>query len=731
MNKTSTLTFAFALLLVTSLTEVVARDYYVAKNGNDANPGTITQPYASINKGVDLYNAGDTIYVRAGTYSPTSGIYFYRSGSASAPITFRAYPGEIAVLDGSNMPNQTMLVDIECNYFIMQDFEIKNSKWNGISNYGACYTTIKNCKVHDCLFGGISVGKGDLTSTHDVTIDGCTVYNNCHMNDPHTINGGWPGALTVGGATNVTVKNCNVYKNQGEGIIFYLADKCRSSNNISHDNYGVNMYIDNATNCVIERNFLYTTGDATYYRGGNPSTGIQYANEVYNNINISANNTIVNNILVNNNYAFYYGNYGRGGGLKNVTFANNSIYLCRKEVFHVDSDSHSNTTFCNNISWQSSGGTQVVLPSTLAGMTFTHNLWYGGDIGAAWSNSDAYTDPKFVNAGGTSAADYKLQSGSPAHALGMTVSAVATDFFGTSRPATMDAGAAVYDAPATTPPVSTPTPPVSTPPTTTPPTTPTPTPINTAPAFNSVPSIFPNPAQVGDEIEFTAAATDAQNDTLTYAWQMGDGTVLYGASVSKTYSSAGTYTIVATVSDGKAYTTSTQTLTVSAASTPAPTPDPTPAPEPTPPSTPTPTPDAGVTFDVSAMAMNFNLAKANRDTMYIIGSVPLPENFSPLGASAVITVSSLQHTVMLNVRGQSTDRTFRLTAKMKKGKYLTNRASFVMQIKQANLFSPLKNDLGLEATNGRHFQTVALTMTIGGTLCTSRVEAGYIVVGVK
>ena len=46
-----------------------AATYYVATNGNDSNPGTQTQPFRSLTKGVNALKAGDTLYLRAGVYS--------------------------------------------------------------------------------------------------------------------------------------------------------------------------------------------------------------------------------------------------------------------------------------------------------------------------------------------------------------------------------------------------------------------------------------------------------------------------------------------------------------------------------------------------------------------------------------------------------------------------------------------------------------------------------------
>ena len=42
--------------------------YYVATSGSDANPGTLTQPWRTIQKAAATLQAGDAVYIRAGTY---------------------------------------------------------------------------------------------------------------------------------------------------------------------------------------------------------------------------------------------------------------------------------------------------------------------------------------------------------------------------------------------------------------------------------------------------------------------------------------------------------------------------------------------------------------------------------------------------------------------------------------------------------------------------------------
>ncbi|NLE33824.1 MAG: DUF1565 domain-containing protein, partial [Bacteroidales bacterium] len=49
-----------------------AQPYYVAATGSDSNSGTLTAPFKTITKAVSVVKAGETIYVRGGTYNLTA-----------------------------------------------------------------------------------------------------------------------------------------------------------------------------------------------------------------------------------------------------------------------------------------------------------------------------------------------------------------------------------------------------------------------------------------------------------------------------------------------------------------------------------------------------------------------------------------------------------------------------------------------------------------------------------
>ncbi|KAL4995147.1 hypothetical protein BDV10DRAFT_196937 [Aspergillus recurvatus] len=91
-------------VLAAVLPAVLAADIYVSPDGSDEAAGTIGAPLQSIQLAVDQATAGSTIYLRGGTYTPTSNIQITKSGTASAPYVLRAYEGESVIIDGEELP---------------------------------------------------------------------------------------------------------------------------------------------------------------------------------------------------------------------------------------------------------------------------------------------------------------------------------------------------------------------------------------------------------------------------------------------------------------------------------------------------------------------------------------------------------------------------------------------------------------------------------------------------
>lgn len=106
---------ALCLLLTGFSTPALCKIYYVATNGNDANAGAISTPFLTIQRAQTSAAAGDTVYIRGGTYVMTtaqiarySSIWAYvtllnKSGTSNNRIKYWNYPNEKPVFNYSGI----------------------------------------------------------------------------------------------------------------------------------------------------------------------------------------------------------------------------------------------------------------------------------------------------------------------------------------------------------------------------------------------------------------------------------------------------------------------------------------------------------------------------------------------------------------------------------------------------------------------------------------------------
>lgn len=145
--------------------------YYVAPDGDDAGPGTLAQPWRTIQQATDTMVAGDTVYIREGIYEEQ--VFTVRSGNpVDGHIVFSNYAGETPVIDGARVATGDNGFVIAHSFIKLLGLEICNWEENGIWTENAGSIEISDCKVHDVWYG---IGLAD--GTHDFALNRVEMYN--------------------------------------------------------------------------------------------------------------------------------------------------------------------------------------------------------------------------------------------------------------------------------------------------------------------------------------------------------------------------------------------------------------------------------------------------------------------------------------------------------------------------------------------------------------------------
>lgn len=425
---------------------VMAAVYYVAPTGDDAGSGSFEAPFRSVAQGLaSATSPGDTVLVRAGLYQPAAGLAMGFSGVPGQPITLAAYPGERPIRDGSLMPDSTPVLFLIARHLEVRGFEIRSGKTQGISAFGPGsvlnHVVIEDNVIHDCWLSGIYIGwSNPVDPPSDFLVRGNVIYRNALANEvpPRT---SWPFGVGAGISTRVALKDNQVFENFGEGIGFFLSSHCTVVDNVVRDSYSVNVYLDNATDCLVERNFAHSTGLVEFFRFDEPAAGVVIANESYPFANPSARNTIINNVLVDTGRGFRYGNYQEGGGLIDTLVANNTLVGASGALLEIDADTHAGSRITNNLFVQASSDPLTWVDEPLGGVSFDHNQWFGGSLETAViSPTDVFAQPLFVDSA-SGALGYRLLAASPGLDAGSSVIGVDVDYRGYPRAGDPELGA--------------------------------------------------------------------------------------------------------------------------------------------------------------------------------------------------------------------------------------------------------------------------------------------------
>jgi hypothetical protein len=170
----SLLAGAGASAVVTAGPAQAATVRYVATNGDDANPGTLARPYATIGKAMSVARPGDVVNVRGGVYRPTAATWFSTAGTPTARIVLRSHPRERAVIDAGEQPWGTDGLATGGSYLDIVGLEVRNASRIGINVWGGHHIRIMGNIVHGNRDAAIFVGYGQRGVARQVLIRATT-----------------------------------------------------------------------------------------------------------------------------------------------------------------------------------------------------------------------------------------------------------------------------------------------------------------------------------------------------------------------------------------------------------------------------------------------------------------------------------------------------------------------------------------------------------------------------
>jgi hypothetical protein len=380
--------------------------YYVSGAGSDANSGLSEgAAFQTIQTAANKTLPGDVVYVMNGVYTTCTGCVLLditRSGTATAWITYQAYPGHRPQISAG-------------------------AAWNAIEIHGgASYIAIKGFHLQG---NRLNVSLGQCTAEEQQPTAQTNPDPACNGNGI-TIDGRQDGSNKP---HHILIAGNEVYDFPGGGIGTAQADYVTVEDNFVHDNAWYSQYgnsgislweswnYDNGPtpHTIVRRNRVFNNRSLVPYGNtGQPTDGDGIIIDTSrNNQSISDNiGAYQGGFLVENNLSVNNG----GGGLltyqsDNITFLNNTVYGNGLVVKYADVfvNQSGSVNVWNNVVESAATGTAVNVYGS-ANVQFDYNVYWNGPVNGTAGPHDLTADPQF-NAPGSdpSSSDFHTLKSSP------------------------------------------------------------------------------------------------------------------------------------------------------------------------------------------------------------------------------------------------------------------------------------------------------------------------------
>ncbi|HEY5476652.1 MAG TPA: right-handed parallel beta-helix repeat-containing protein [Tepidiformaceae bacterium] len=200
-----------------------------------------------------------------------------------------------------------------------------------------------------------------------------------------------------------------MYDAWGEGIGIYATDGAAVYGNTIHDCFGINIYLSQARNVVVDRNYLYSLNDA-HNKSGWRATGITMATEpapsgLPNPTVMLQHITLTNNVMVGTGFGILYFyaafNIVPENTYQDLRISYNTIRAPQTTAILFQAVKNnsllpSGVVVSDNIIETGGTGPAVLLGSPSA-WSFVNNDWPGGVPTGAVEPGSFAADPRFVS----------------------------------------------------------------------------------------------------------------------------------------------------------------------------------------------------------------------------------------------------------------------------------------------------------------------------------------------
>lgn len=255
---------------------------YVSPLGSDSNNGSATSPFLTVQKALDTVQAGQTIYLRSGTYTGLN--TFKSSGTEGKYITIKNYPTEKPYLTATANTDGAIFALDGNDYIKIEGLEIgdfsSQQAYGILLNADENHIIIRNNNIHNIATtkpGENDNGEANAIlcyaegKTEELSINNICIENN----EVHHNTTGWCESVSVtGNAKYINIINNTVHDNTNIGIDFYgnagycpvkALDQPRYGVAAGNEVYGsicsyaecAGLYVDGARDIVLENNICH------------------------------------------------------------------------------------------------------------------------------------------------------------------------------------------------------------------------------------------------------------------------------------------------------------------------------------------------------------------------------------------------------------------------------------------------------------------------------------------